>query len=631
MLKIKIDGVVSAENILDYIPADIEELELECHEVAERAFFNNRKLRTLRLINAAKIGEFAFSCTWLETVELVNCREIARFAFANNKKLLELKVTGAETIGEKAFSTCSNLRSVDFEGCKMTGLYAFKQCRGLEAVRLDCKEISEWSFHECQEIRRLTLENVETIGRYAFSHTYIREFNLPEPIPELQSHALALATVHNWSFAPCDDTKWLKIKTDGVLSSEEIPFNVKYLEIECREIPNRAFYKHKFLQRIRLINVKKIGEFAFSRCKKLLSAELVNCGEIGEYAFGESGLLELTLDKVKKIGGRAFYRCRRLAGVELSGGEEICAGAFEECGNLVRAKPDCREIGDKAFYKCAINDLKLTNTEVIGESAFQGCRDLREIELPETLREIKFRAFFGTRISRCVVPRGVLRLGEAMFDSLDTLEVYQSADGKFPRFVESEPWRATMIARSAQTDEILFKYISTSDCGVLKEHGADFTKYDKNLPGFWERWGNTVRIEAAIMRLNFPYGMSEETRGELLEYCSKTAAYELKDMIRRQFHISYLTDYKFYDHIKLPAFLEVAAYSIEENRSEHTNVLLNVLQKKLCECDDLNGIDSAKLFEIMDFSTKYGHTELTAVILQMLNEMKGGGNTEFEL
>lgn len=291
MLKIKIDGVVSAENIHEYIPDNVEELELECREVAERAFFNNRKLRTLRLINAAKIGEFAFSCTWLETVELVNCREIARFAFANNKKLLELKVTGAETIGEKAFSTCSNLRSVDFEGCKMTGLYAFKQCRGLEAVRLDCKEISEWSFHECQEIRRLTLENVEVIERYAFSHTYIREFNLPEPIPELQSHALALATVHNWSFAPCDDAEWLKIKTDNVLSTERIPFNVKYLEIECREIPNRAFYKHKFLQRIRLINVKKSANSRSRAAKSSCPRRRKAAGRSASMLLGKAGCL----------------------------------------------------------------------------------------------------------------------------------------------------------------------------------------------------------------------------------------------------------------------------------------------------------------------------------------------------
>lgn len=628
MLKIKIDGAVSAENIHEYIPDNVEELELECPEVAERAFFNNKTLRRLRLVNIGKIGEHAFNGTQLEAVELVNCREIARFAFANNKKLSELKVTGAETIGEKAFSTCSSLKTVDFEGCRMTGSYAFKQCRGLEAVRLDCKEISEWSFHECQEIRRLTLENVEVIDRYAFSHTYIREFSLPEPIPELQSHALELATVHNWIFAPSDDTKWLKIKTDNVLSTEEIPFNVKYLEIECREIPNRAFYKHKFLQRIRLKNVKTIGKFAFSHCNKLISAEAENCGEIGECAFGESGLLELTLDNVKKIGERAFYRCKRLAGVELSGGGEICAGAFEECGNLVRANLDCREIGDKAFYKCAVNDLKLTNTEVIGESAFEDCRNLREIELPESLREIKSRAFSGTRISRCVIPRGVLRLGKAMFDSLDTLEVYQSADGKFPRFVDGEPWRATIIARSAQTDEILFEYISTPDCEVLTEHGADFAEYDKNLPGFWERYGNKARIEAAIMRLSFPCGMSGETRGELLEYCSRTAAYELKDMIRRQFPVSYFTVYKFYDYIKLPAFLEVVTYSIEENRGEHTNVLLKVLYKKLCESKEI--LSREQLMTVLEHSSKNGFTELSAVILQRLNELRGE-NSDFDL
>lgn len=630
MLKIKIDGVVSAENIHDYIPDDVEELELECAEVAGRAFYNNRKLRTLRLVNVAKIGERAFSGTELETAELVNCRELGTFSFANNKKLLELRVEGAEIIGNRAFSTCSNLRSLELEGCETTGYGSFKQCRGLKTVRLNCRVIGELAFRECGGINSMTLENVETIERYAFSHTFIKEFNLPEPIPELLYHAFELATVRTWNFAPSDDADWLKIKTDGVLSEEDIPFNVKYLEIECKEIPMRALYKHKFLQRIRLKNVEKIGDFAFAHCSKLLFAELENCGELGEGAFEISGLLKLTLDNVKKIGKRAFYSCKRLAGVKLSGGDEICEEAFADCTHFIHAKLDCREIGEKAFCESTVSVLELERTEVIGASAFEECKGLYEIKLPETLREIKSRAFYETRIFDCVIPRSVRRLGARMFNKLgtNTLEVYQSADGKFPKFVYGEPWDTTIIVRSAQTDEILFEYLTGSNCDVLTEHGADFTKYDNSLLSFRTTWDDRSRIKAADLRLKFPYGLSEETRGVLAEICAKTAAYELDAMIRQQLCPWNFTHLKFYDDIKLPVFLTIIAHAIEGNRDEQVNELLKVLLKKLCESNEI--LNRGQLMTVLDYSTKNGFTELSAVILQKLNETRGG-SSNFDL
>lgn len=628
MLKIKIDGVVSAENIHDYIPDDAEELELECAEVAERAFYNNRKLRTLRLLNIAKIGERAFNCTELEAVELVNCRELGPFAFANNKKLLELRVEGAEIIGDRAFSTCSNLRSLELEGCEIMGFGAFKQCRGLETIRLNCRVIGDRAFHECGGFKSVTLENVEVIERYAFSHNYIKEFNLPEPLPELLYHAFELATVRNWNFAPSDDAEWLKIKTDGVLSEDEIPFNVKYLEIECKEIPMRALYQHKFLRRIRLKNVEKIGDFAFAHCSKLLFAELENCGEICEGAFEISGLLKLTLNNVKKIGKRAFYSCKRLAGVELSGGDEICEEAFADCTHFIHAKLDCRVIGEKAFCENIVSVLKLERTEVIGASAFEKCRGLSEIELPETLREIKSRAFYETRISNCVIPRGVRRLGGAIFHDLRTLEIYQSADGKLPKFVKGEPGYTTLIVRSAQTNEILFEYMPMSKCKVLTEHGADFTKYDYSLLSFRTTWDDRSRIKAADLRLKFPYGLSEETRGVLAEICAKTAAYELDAMIRQKLYFWNFTHFKFYDDIKLPVFLTIIAYAIEGNCDEQVNELLKVLLKKLCESNEI--LNRGQLMTVLDYSTKNSFTELSAVILQKLNETRGG-SSNFDL
>lgn len=627
-LKIKIDGTVTAGDI----PDDAEDLELECAEVADRAFYNNEALRRLMLVNVERIGERAFNCKELQSVELINCKEIASFAFANNKKLLELKVTGAETIGENAFSTCSNLQSAEFVNCKMSGAFAFKRCRGLISVKMDCKVINERAFHECDFIKELTLLNTEVIERYAFFGCRINEIKLPDSIREFRAHSLDSMYIHHWIISPgTNDAKCVKYKTDGIVSAGDIPDDTEELELECREIADFAFFKNKSLRRIKLIKVERIGKSAFEHCKNLYLAEIVNCKEIAELAFSENGiLLELTLSSVEKIGEKAFNCCRKLTGVELTGCRETGASAFEGCKYLARARLDCKEIGDRAFADCDhLTDITLTNTEVIGEYAFSSRNEPREIKLPDTLREIKSGAFDKASIDRMVIPKNVEKLGKNVFEDIDTLEIYQNKDGAFPIAPGCSPfkWSATIVARSAETDEILFQFMTPgSDCMVFTEHGVDFTEYDKALPNFWPGYSepSDVHIKAAQMRLHYPAGMSEETIKYFMDFCSKAAARGLEKRLIQGYHISHFEKYPFYDVMKIDAFLDVVLFS-ENKKPEITKVLLKALCGRLCDTDGTSGVDGGKLMKLTDCSAQLGLTEVTAVLLHKLNELRNNG------
>lgn len=626
-LKIKIDGTVTAGDI----PDDAEDLELECTEVADRAFYNNAALRRLTLVNVERIGERAFNCKELVSVELINCKEIASYAFANNKKLLDLKVTGAEIIGEKAFSTCSYLLSAEFVNCKMSGAFAFKRCGSLTSAKMDCKVINERAFHECGSLKELTLLNTEVIERYAFFNCHIIEIKLPDTIREFRCHSLDSVYIHHWDIGPrTNDVKRVKHKTDGIVSKGDIPDDTEELELECREIADFAFFKNRSLRRVKLINVERIGESAFAHCKNLYFAEIINCKEIAELAFAENGiLLELTLNSVDKIDSKAFYCCRKLTGVELTGCVETGASAFEGCKYLARARLDCIEIGDRAFADCDhLTDITFSNTEVIGEYAFSNRNKPREIKLPDTLREIKSGAFDKVSIDSLVIPPNVARLGKSVFDDIGTLEIYQNKDGAFPIAPGCSPFNrsATIVARSAQTDEVLFQFMTpNSDCMVFTERGVDFTEYDKALPRFWmgySEWSD-VHIKAAQMRLRYPAGMSEKTFKYFTDLSSEAAVRGLEKRMRHGYHVSHFEKYPFYDVIKIDAFLDIVLFSANENKKpEITKVLLKALCGRLCDTGGTSGIDGGKLTEITGHSAGLGLTEVTAVLLQKLNELR---------
>lgn len=79
------------------------------------------------------------------------------------------------------------------------------------------------------------------------------------------------------------------------------------------------------------------------------------------------------------------------------GTEIICDSAFCFCKNLreIIVPNSVRAIGKGAFWGCeSLSSIKLSGQlEVISEKAFWGCRSLRSIKMPESLKRIEDNAF----------------------------------------------------------------------------------------------------------------------------------------------------------------------------------------------------------------------------------------------
>ncbi len=81
-------------------------------------------------------------------------------------------------------------------------------------------------------------------------------------------------------------------------------------------------------------------------------------------------------------------------------------------------------IGGSLFYKSNITSVKIPNSiKTIGGSAFEECKQLSEITLPEGLERIEAHAFLNTNIKRFILPNTVNYLGNKVFPS--TTEVLE--------------------------------------------------------------------------------------------------------------------------------------------------------------------------------------------------------------
>lgn len=161
---------------------------------------------------------------------------------------------------------------------------------------------------------------------------------------------------------------------------------------------------------------------------------------------------------VEEIGPRAFMDCDSLSVLSLPNSlKKINNGAFSGCCSLNRITiPDSVEsIGKGAFSGCSpsayfisnkfcplgerflidgnvllsvalngVDAITISNTiEIIGNSAFRGCKTLKHITIPKSVTKIGWGAFAGcTSLQSIVIPDSVTEIGSSAFKGCTTLK-----------------------------------------------------------------------------------------------------------------------------------------------------------------------------------------------------------------
>lgn len=256
-------------------------------------------------------------------------------------------------------------------------------------------------------------------------------------------------------------------------------------------------------------------------------------------------------------------------------------------------------IEDCAFEGCPDLEYADIGAKNIGERAFFGCGSLKDVKLADTVRGIGDNAFALTEIRKLTIPPDVRMIGQSVLrndpqnDTVNTiLEVYIKNDAlPIGRGVSPADDGTLLVVRSPETNKSLLELVILGSLDMIfTDHGIDFTEYDKKFIEYVRTDEDHARhtaminmLAAAVSRLRHPIGMSAETMEFYKDYASHLAGLIIK--------------------MTILLFPDTAAPEI----AEHPYLQL---------------VDDKGILELIDLVANKGKTEITAVLMQELNERR---------
>lgn len=362
--------------------------------------------------------------------------EIGKASFNGANKITGVEIPDSVTlISDYAFQYCKSLTKIEIPGTvKKIGNWwgnvngqIFNGCSNLKEVILEegIEEISGRAFDSCSKVKEWKLpKSLKRIGPCAFRNISVEEFNIPENV---ESIAATFISSSNLSRINVDSNNKYFTSVDGILFDKDSTRLIKYPENRdgnSYEVPN---------------TVKTIDANAFISCKNLQTIVIADSVEkIGDSAFDGSKLKTINLGGgITNISNKPFYGAWNLTninvitendkyesenGILFNKGKTILIkyppaiinGEAYEIPNTVV------EIGPQSFYRSQIKNVIIpSSVKKIDSESFYQCENLEEVNLPEGLERIEWRALYGChKIKTIVVPSSVTFIGGEAFNNM---------------------------------------------------------------------------------------------------------------------------------------------------------------------------------------------------------------------
>ena len=376
------------------------------------------------------VGEFAFDVySDIESVSLPSTlQKIGKWAF-DSLAVTSIKIPKrVEEIGTGAFAGCENLKTLTFEGfgssssLQKIGNNAFRKT-AVSVVKIP-KSVKELSgFFRCEQLAEVVFESsseLQKIGSSTFYNTAISQIEIPQSVEVIERDAFAYTQISSIfipkkvkelsGFNGCEKLTEVTFETPSelqIINSKafsrtaitqiEIPENVEEIKMD-------AFYRTQIASVKIPKNVKFLSGFDW--CKNLKEVIFESSSElqkVGAWAFSNSGILQIEIPQsVEVIDEYAFRNCKNLTSVEIDDENKLTTiadyafansdGAMNISSLTLNASLD--SIGKEAFSECIIKSLKLNGVKSVDANAFANSK-IKSLTLGEGLEEVGEKAFYG--------------------------------------------------------------------------------------------------------------------------------------------------------------------------------------------------------------------------------------------
>lgn len=320
---------------------------------------------------------------------------IGEDAFADCFDLQSITIPNSVTeIGDRAFMGCTNLTSITIpSSVNKIGQRAFSGCTKLKSITIpgSVNTIDDYTFSGCTNLSSVDIEdNVDEIKAYAFSGCInLKEVNIPDSIEEIGDYA----------FGQCKKLKEVKIlNSETKISKHSFPKSTNVIHVDQPQptpAPNPTPKPVVVIDYITPPVSTPIISPNYNVCTEGMCGKNVNfifdksTGNLNISGIGEieyspwfdysSEIKSISINEgVRKTGDNTFANLTNLEEVSLPNKSliEIGKSAFEGCKNLKKIFiPDSVEkIGDYAFNGCKeLNDISYKNSTYLGDYAFNEC------------------------------------------------------------------------------------------------------------------------------------------------------------------------------------------------------------------------------------------------------------------
>ena len=400
--------------------------------VIDRSFEGYKALKTVTLPDSlTEIGDYAFKdCPNLETVNFNDSCRIGKYAFYNCDSIVKIGLKrGITAIGDRAFSHCSSLLNLTIpDTVTEMGEYVFEACPVLNRVTFNAqiKEIPVGTFKQSGLPSFTIPEWIESIGREAFCETKkLTSITIPDSVVNVYYGAFANSNaitkkngfvyVENVLISSTLRTEAVRVP-DGITVIAYAAFddygnyqkNI-ILPDGLIGISYGAFKNCEKLETVRMPeSLISIGAEAFYGCKKLSNIVIPpNVESFGDYCFANcSSLTEFILpESAKSIGSYIISGCSSLENIyfyDMDKWLEACSKNFVPSsadnvnfyynGELLKdvTVEGISELPYYAFAYCGSLETVTLSSDVtsIGSGAFNGCKNLKYIFIPESVTSI---------------------------------------------------------------------------------------------------------------------------------------------------------------------------------------------------------------------------------------------------